>query len=601
MELPLCRQLFRAGSPGAPKVDRLSNQGRKRFVSAHVALAFAAFVALAFGVSALHAQMGPYGTPYPQYAQASPYGQAYAQPSPYGQPYQPYPQQSPYGQSYSQPSYPQSYGQQAYSQPSYQQPSPYGAPSYSQSYPQQGYGYTQQAGGAQPLNAEQLEQLVAPIALYPDALVAQALAASTYPAQVQQADQWLRAQGNASPYQIAGGADVQNWDPSVKALTEFPQVLAELDGNIQWTAALGNAYYNQPQDVLEAVQMMRQRAQAAGNLQSSPQEQVSYDQGAIEINPPSPQMVYVPQYNPWTVYGDPVTPYPGFNLLSAVGSFFSSTLGSSGLQYGLGILTSAFAHTPWGWLAWGLSWLGHAIFFDHNNYVSHSTTVANWGLPHDRFYAFPGHGAVHDSYGYRGAGGVTPMQSFARPPDRGYGNRFEGSAPYRNDQQAAPTYRQSPVQAYNRSAAPISRLETYSRPESRLAYGPESYNGNPRNQSNSMLAYRSPNVEFGRGSDYGRSPGATSFRSTEPSGYRSDSFRSFDKPQKSGGGFHPFGGGNKEPKMYADGGFGGGKMPKYSAPKIPKYSAPKMPKEKSFSGGHSSGGHSSGHSGGHHW
>src|ERR1039458_2607218 len=123
------------------------------------------------------------------------------------------------------------------------------------------------------------------------------------PHQVQDADRWLQAQGNASPYQIAGGADVQNWDPSVKALTAFPQVLEEMDRNIQWTAALGNAYYNQPQDVLEAVQVLRQRAQAAGNLQSSPQEQVSYDQGAIELAPPSPQVVYVPAYNPWTVYG----------------------------------------------------------------------------------------------------------------------------------------------------------------------------------------------------------------------------------------------------------------------------------------------------------
>jgi len=93
-----------------------------------------------------------------------------------------------------------------------------------------------------------LEQLVAPIALYPDTLVAQMLAASTYPAQVVDADRWLQALGNASPYQIAGGADVQNWDPSVKALTAFPQVLAEMDRNVQWTTGLGNAYYNQPQD-----------------------------------------------------------------------------------------------------------------------------------------------------------------------------------------------------------------------------------------------------------------------------------------------------------------------------------------------------------------
>ncbi len=91
-----------------------------------------------------------------------------------------------------------------------------------------------------------------PIALYPDPLVAQVLTASTYPAQVADADRWRQAQGYAPAEQIAGGADAQNWDPSVKALTAFPQVLAEMDRNMRWTTDLGNAYYNQPQDILQA-------------------------------------------------------------------------------------------------------------------------------------------------------------------------------------------------------------------------------------------------------------------------------------------------------------------------------------------------------------
>src|SRR5271168_4011967 len=110
-------------------------------------------------------------------------------------------------------------------------------------------------------------------------------------------------QGNASSDQIAGGADAQSWDPSVKALTAFPQVLAEMDQNLRWTIALGNAYYNQPQDVLDVVQVMRQRAQAAGNLQSNSQEAVSYDQGYIQVAPVNPEVVYLPAYDPWTVYG----------------------------------------------------------------------------------------------------------------------------------------------------------------------------------------------------------------------------------------------------------------------------------------------------------
>ena len=204
-------------------------------------------------------------------------------------------------------------GQQPYEQ------QPDSAPG--QAYPQQNYEPTP----PQPLSALQLEQLVAPIALYADTLVAQVLAASTYPAQVVEADRWRQAQGYASPDQIAAGADAQTWDPSLKALTAFPQVLAEMDRNLQWTTALGNAYYNQPRDVLEAVQVMRQRAQAAGNLQNTPQEAVRYDQGNIELVPVNPQVVYVPAYNPWVVYGQPIAPYPGFSLLGVLGSFFGSS------------------------------------------------------------------------------------------------------------------------------------------------------------------------------------------------------------------------------------------------------------------------------------
>ena len=250
------------------------------------------------------------------------------------------PQQYPSAQQYAypQPQSPQSayqqYPQPQYPQPNYQEPA--------QPYAQQGYG--QQLSQARALNPDELTQLVAPIALYPDALVAQILAASTYPAQVSAADQWLRSLGNAAPEQIASGADAQsNWDPSVKALTAFPQVLAMLDRNLQWTTNLGNAYYNQPQDVLQTIQVMRERAEQAGNLQSNPQEEVSDNGGAIDIAPTNPQVVYVPTYNPWGVYGQPVSPYPGFSLIGALGSFF----GSSPVQFGLSFAMNAFMHTPW--------------------------------------------------------------------------------------------------------------------------------------------------------------------------------------------------------------------------------------------------------------
>jgi hypothetical protein len=544
-------------------------EGRRRATVRHLATVAAVLVLVLFGPKALLAQMNYpgsgyalnnpyYGQPNTQYAQ--PYGQqGYAQPQAYGQ------------QGYGQPSYaqPQPYGQPGYGQPQYAQPQAYGQQAYQAQNAQQGYG--------QPLNADQLEQLVAPIALDPDTLVAQVLAASTYPAQVQDADRWVQMQGNASPYAIAGGADMQTWDPSVKGLTAFPQVLEEMDRNIQWTAALGNAYYNQPQDVLQAVQVLRQRAQAAGNLESTPQENVSYDQGAIELAPPNPQMVYVPRYNPWTVYGDPVTPYPGFSLIGALGSFFGA-VGPGLLHFGPGIAMAAFDHTPFGWLSWAVSWLAHAIFFNHSDYMSHSTTVANWGLPRGGMLAFSGGGMAGAGRGGYARGGTG--QGYARPAapvERSY-------APVeRYDRPAAQAYNRPAMEAYNHTPAPISRPQTYSSPESRLAYGPSYYNGggayNSRGAYNGgeraaapMQTYRSPEESFGR-NDFGRSS------------------ESFKEPKSNG--FHPFGGGNKEPKMYAENGFG--KAPKFSEPKYsaPKFKEPKAPKMSS--GGHSSGGHSSGH------
>jgi hypothetical protein len=285
-----------------------------------------------------------------------------------------------------------------YGQPQYQQSPAYGQP------PQQAYndptqGFAQPYQPAQALSPDRLEQMIAPIALYPDNLVSMVLAAATYPAQVAAADQWLHMQGAAPPDQIAAGANAQtSWDPSIKALTAFPQVLNQMAQNLQWTTDLGNAYYNQPQDVMQTVQVMRDRAQAAGNLQSTPQQDVIEDQGNIEIAPPTPQVVYVPQYNPWEVYGQPVDPYPGFNVLGAIGSF----VGNAFLSWGPGIAMDAFAVTPFGWLGWGLDWLSHAIFFGGDVWCTHSFQVHDWGFAHGGGRYWGAHGELA---GFRGRGG----------------------------------------------------------------------------------------------------------------------------------------------------------------------------------------------------
>ncbi len=155
------------------------------------------------------------------------------------------------------------------------QPAPDQAPA-DQAAPALAPAYTQQT-------PEQLQRLVAPIALYPDSLVAQILAASTFPEQVVEADRWVQANPDLKGTDLGKAVDQQPWDPSVKALTAFPSVLGNMDKNLSWTSSLGDAYYNQQKEVMDAVQVMRQKAQEAGNLKSTPQQMVTDQDSDIEI------------------------------------------------------------------------------------------------------------------------------------------------------------------------------------------------------------------------------------------------------------------------------------------------------------------------------
>ncbi len=266
-----------------------------------------------------------------------------------------------------------------------QQVPQYGAPLPSdnsqQQQPQDQQTASAQQQQAQPLTADQLDQLVAPIALYPDALVAQILAASTYPTQVVEADQWRQAQGNASPDQIASAANSQPWDPSVKALTAFPSVLKQMHDNMQWTTDLGNAYYNQPQDVMDAVQRMRQRAQQAGTLADTPQQTVAEDDGNIEIEPTNPDVVYVPVYNPWIVYGPPIIAWPGY-YYAPPPAFFVGVGFGWGFRMGFawGVPLRPWAPWGWGWGHWGCGWYNRTVVYNRTTYITRSTTVINRGV-----------------------------------------------------------------------------------------------------------------------------------------------------------------------------------------------------------------------------
>ncbi len=224
--------------------------------------------------------------------------------------------------------------------------------------------YTQQA-------PEQLQQLVAPIALYPDSLVAQILAASTFPEQVVEADRWVQANPNLRGEGLGQAVDQQPWDPSVKALTAFPSVLGNMDKNLAWTSSLGDAYYNDQQDVLNAVQVMRQRAQEADDLKTTPQQTVATQGATIIIQPANPNVVYVPAYDPWLAYGAPIMAWPGWYPYPGI--WFGGPYLSFGVGFGIGF----FGGYGWGWPHWGFDWNNRAVLYNHNRYYSQSNTFYN--------------------------------------------------------------------------------------------------------------------------------------------------------------------------------------------------------------------------------
>jgi hypothetical protein len=214
---------------------------------------------------------------------------------------------------------------------------------------------------AQRLSPEQLDTLVAPIALYPDALLSQVLVASTYPLEVVEAQQWLQRNGSLRGQQLTEAARQQNWDASVQAMVAFPDVLTMLNQDVQWTTALGNAFLAQQSDVMAAVQRMRARAQANGKLSTTAQQTVTTEtqggQTAIDIAPADPQVIYVPEYAPAYVWGPPAWGY--YPPLYYAGYGFGFYPGINiGLYFGG---WGGWGYGGWGW-GWGPNWFGGSLF-----------------------------------------------------------------------------------------------------------------------------------------------------------------------------------------------------------------------------------------------
>jgi hypothetical protein len=253
-------------------------------------------------------------------------------------------------------------------------------------------------------SADQLDSLVAPIALYPDPLLAQLLAASTYPAELQELDEWLEDHLDLSGHALADAVAGEPWDPSVQAMSAFPDVVRQLTQNMEWTTELGEAVLDQESDVMDAVQRMRQRAEDAGYLLSNPQQviqkRVVDNRTVIAIEPPSPQIVYVPVYGPAMIWGAPVYPWP--RIIYPRRGFWAG----AGIGFGSGVAVGSFwGRGGWGWhLGWGRGrnniFINRNAFFVRNNSFYRGRGINTWR--HN-----PGRGRVANRRGPRSRGVAT--------------------------------------------------------------------------------------------------------------------------------------------------------------------------------------------------
>jgi Protein of unknown function (DUF3300) len=527
---------------------------------------------------------------------------------------------------------PPQYGEPA--PPQYGQPAP---PQYGPPAPQPEEMPTQETQ-APLLSPEQLANLVAPVALYPDPLLAQVLAATTYPLELVEARQWLQQHPGLRGWQALQAAKQMNWDASVQAMVAFPDVLQMLTQDVRWTTDLGNAFLAQQADVMDAIQRLRFQAEQNGRLGNTPQQVVRNEPGpgqnAIQIQPADPQVIYVPAYNPYYVWGPPpVGAYPPlwyppvsvgwlFGAAIAIGSLFTGLLSWSG----------------WGW---ALSWLTHGLFlnglfFNHfgfsgfgggyggGGYRGGYSAVTAWvhnpihrlGVPYpnravasrfgslsrgDRVAGYGGSIAGNAGNRFESSVSRNASQSFgSRSPMtpagpssarslapsvanngwRSFGSRSGGENAYRGDYRSgspangghsySQAYRAAPESGYRQSESGSMGF----RGETRGYEGPaQSYRGYSGGEAR---GYEGPAQSYRGYSSPGYSAAPRSYAYAAPQQHFSQNFsqRSYSEPRFSGGGGH------------------------FSEPKSSGHF--KAPKFSSHSSGHSSGGHSGGHSKGGH-
>jgi hypothetical protein len=291
----------------------------------------------------------------------------------------------------------------------------------------------QEAPSPPPLKPEELDQLVAPIALYPDPLLAQVLMASTYPLEIVQAARWAKENPNLKGDALENALQQQPWDASVKSLTAFPQVLTMMNDKLDWTQKLGDAFLAQQEGVMDAVQQLRAKAQTEGNLKTTKEQKVIVEQQpapvqqnvtvqqappttqVIKIEPANPQVVYVPTYNPSTVYGPwPYPAYPPYYYYPP-----GYTFATAAISFGVGL---AVGSALWGGCNWG--GYGHNnVYINTNNYNNFNRTNIsnkNWqhNVEHRKGVQYRDRG-TQQRYGRGGQAGVDTRQAFRGRAEQG--------------------------------------------------------------------------------------------------------------------------------------------------------------------------------------
>jgi hypothetical protein len=365
----------------------------------------------------------------------------------------------------------------------------------------------QQAAPRSALTAQQLDNLVAPLALYPDPLLSQVLVAATYPLEVVEANQWLQQNRSLTGTGLMDAAKQQNWDPSVQALVAFPDVLTRLNQDVRWTTDLGNAFLGQQADVMKAVQRLRARAQANGKLQTTPQETVTTQtqngQTAIAIQPADPQVMYVPTYDPTYIWGAP-----------AWGYYPPLYYPTYGFGFGFGIpFGGLFVGWPgWGGWGWGFNWFGGGLFVNGGFF-------GRYGYGYGGFRGgFAGNRAW--AHNYARSSVATGRAAYSRSYNTAANSRVAGSG-YRAGAAGS---------SFNRGAAGSSVNRGFAGQSANRGYAGQSANRSYAGQS-AARSYSAPS----------RSYSAPSRSNSAPS-------RSYSAPSRSyssggGGGFHGGGGG----------------------------------------------------------